>query len=50
VLQSTDEMPLQVIITGHYRDTFHRVDGQWWFESRTMYVDQAGDLSQHLLI
>ena len=50
VLQATDDLPLQIIITGHYRDTFHRVDGQWWFETRTMYVDQTGDLSQHLLI
>ena len=48
VTQATDELPLQVIITGHYRDTFHRVDGQWWFDTRTMYVDQAGDLSHHL--
>jgi 3-phenylpropionate/cinnamic acid dioxygenase small subunit len=50
VLQATDDLPLQVIITGHYRDTFHRVDGQWWFDTRTMYVDQTGDLSHHLLI
>jgi 3-phenylpropionate/cinnamic acid dioxygenase small subunit len=49
VLQATDVLPLQPIITGRYRDTFHRVDGAWWFESRTMYVDQTGDLSQHLL-
>jgi hypothetical protein len=49
VTQATPELPLQVIITGHYRDTFHRVDEQWWFDTRTMYVDQAGDLSHHLL-
>jgi hypothetical protein len=48
VTQATPELPLQVIITGHYRDTFHRVEGQWWFDTRTMYVDQAGDLSHHL--
>ncbi|MBZ5738609.1 nuclear transport factor 2 family protein [Nocardioides mangrovi] len=48
VTQATDELPLQIIITGRYRDTFHRVDGAWWFESRTMYVDQVGDLSHHL--
>ena len=48
VTQATTELPLQVIITGHYRDTFHLVDGQWWFETRTMYVDQTGDLSHHL--
>jgi hypothetical protein len=48
VIQTTPDLPLQVIITGHYRDTFHRVDGQWWFDTRTMYVDQAGELSHHL--
>jgi hypothetical protein len=37
-----------VIITGRYRDTFHRVDDRWWFDTRTMYVDQKGELSHHL--
>ncbi|CAN5483940.1 nuclear transport factor 2 family protein [soil metagenome] len=55
VTQATDELPLQVIITGHYRDTFHRLDdggagrARWWFDTRVMYVDQVGDLSRHLL-
>jgi 3-phenylpropionate/cinnamic acid dioxygenase small subunit len=49
VLQATDELPLQAIITGRYRDTFHRLDGTWWFDTRVMHVDQTGDLSQHLL-
>lgn len=48
VTQATPDLPLQVIITGRYRDTFHRVDGAWWFDTRTMYVDQVGDLSHHL--
>jgi 3-phenylpropionate/cinnamic acid dioxygenase small subunit len=48
VTQATDELPLQIIITGHYHDTFQRIDGVWWFDSRTMYVDQTGDLGQHL--
>ena len=48
VTQSTPELPLQIIVTGHYRDTFHRIDGEWWFDSRTMYVDQIGDTSHHL--
>ena len=48
VTQATPELPLQVIVTGHYRDTFHRVDGAWCFDSRTMYVDQIGDTSRHL--
>lgn len=48
VTQATDDLPLQVIVTGHYKDTFHRVSGAWCFDSRTMFVDQVGDLSQHL--
>jgi 3-phenylpropionate/cinnamic acid dioxygenase small subunit len=49
VLQQTDALPLQPIITGRYRDTFRRIDGRWWFDTRTMLVDQVGDLSHHLL-
>ncbi|MDO9497297.1 MAG: nuclear transport factor 2 family protein [Nocardioides sp.] len=48
VAQATDALPLQMIITGRYHDTFQRLDGRWWFASRTMFVDQMGDLSQHL--
>ena len=48
VLQATDALALQPIIAGRYRDTFHRLDGTWWFESRTMHVDLVGDLSHHL--
>jgi hypothetical protein len=49
VYQQTDEMPLQPIIAGHYHDTFHRVDGEWCFDTREMFVDLTGDLSHHLL-
>ncbi|MGV0743323.1 nuclear transport factor 2 family protein [Mycolicibacterium sp. XJ870] len=48
VTQATAELPLQVIVTGHYHDTFHRIDDVWWFDSRTMFVDQVGDMSHHL--
>ncbi|ORA08560.1 nuclear transport factor 2 family protein [Mycobacterium asiaticum] len=48
VTQATSELPLQVIVTGHYQDTFQRIDGVWWFDTRTMFIDQTGDLSQHL--
>jgi 3-phenylpropionate/cinnamic acid dioxygenase small subunit len=48
VTQATPELPLQVIVTGHYKDTFHRLDDVWWFDSRTMFVDQVGDVSHHL--
>lgn len=49
VTQATPDLPLQVIVTGHYRDTFHRVEGEWWFDTRVMFIDQTGDLSHHLL-
>lgn len=52
VTQATADLPLQVIITGHHRDTFHRAADagwRWCFDTRVMFVDQAGDLSQHLL-
>ena len=48
VTQATPNLPLQVIVTGHYKDSFHRLDGVWWFDSRIMFVDQVGDVSQHL--
>jgi 3-phenylpropionate/cinnamic acid dioxygenase small subunit len=48
VTQATPDLPLQVIVTGHYHDTFHRVDGVWRFDSRTMFIDQVGDMSHHL--
>jgi 3-phenylpropionate/cinnamic acid dioxygenase small subunit len=48
VLQATPDLALQPIITGHYHDTFHVVDGRWWFDTRVMFVDQVGDLSHHL--
>lgn len=48
VTQSAPGLPLQVIVTGRYRDTFHRIDGAWWFDTRIMFIDQVGDTSQHL--
>jgi 3-phenylpropionate/cinnamic acid dioxygenase small subunit len=49
VFQRTDELPLQPIIAGHYHDSFHRVGGEWCFDTREMFVDLTGDLSHHLL-
>ena len=50
VLQQTGDQPLQPIITGRYHDTFQRLEGRWWFDTRIMLVDLVGDLSRHLLI
>jgi 3-phenylpropionate/cinnamic acid dioxygenase small subunit len=49
VFQQTDELSLQAIIAGRYHDTFHRVDGEWCFDTREILVDLTGDLQHHLL-
>jgi hypothetical protein len=49
VFQRTEKLALQPIISGRYHDTFRRIDGRWWFDTRVMLVDLVGDLSQHLL-
>lgn len=49
VFQRTESLVLQPIIVGRYHDTFRRIDGRWWFDTRVMLVDLPGDLSQHLL-
>ncbi len=49
VLQATDALALQPIISGRYRDELCKRDGVWGFARREMHVDLVGDLSQHLL-
>lgn len=49
VIQATDSLPLQPIITGHYVDQFRKSGEQWTFKSREMHVDMVGDCSEHLL-
>lgn len=49
VFQRTEALPLQPIIVGRYHDTFQRIDGHWWFDTRVILIDLVGDLSQHLL-
>lgn len=49
VFQQTDDLPFQAIIAGHYSDSFHRVDTEWCFDTREIFVDLTGDLSKHLL-
>ena len=49
VFQQVDDLPLQAIISGRYHDSFHPIDGRWWFHTRIMLVDLVGDLSRHLL-
>jgi 3-phenylpropionate/cinnamic acid dioxygenase small subunit len=49
VIQATDALPLQPIISGRYKDRFQKVENQWQFASREMIVDLIGDCSAHLL-
>jgi 3-phenylpropionate/cinnamic acid dioxygenase small subunit len=49
VLQQTDGMGLQTIVTGRYHDRFERVDGRWRFSYRDLtLIDMVGDVSRHL--
>jgi 3-phenylpropionate/cinnamic acid dioxygenase small subunit len=50
VLQATDALPLQPIVTGRYRDRFSQgtADGGWSFTERTITVDLLGNLTDHL--
>ena len=50
VLQQTDVLPLQPIISGAYVDHFENVDGTWRYTEKRMIMRLFGDLSQHLLI
>ncbi|OBK53205.1 nuclear transport factor 2 family protein [Mycobacterium sp. 1081908.1] len=49
VLQQTDELPLQTIVTGRYHDRFERVDDRWRFCYRDLtLIDMVGDVRHHL--
>jgi 3-phenylpropionate/cinnamic acid dioxygenase small subunit len=48
VLQATAAVPLQPIVAGRYHDRFHVVDGNWCFEDRLIFVDQIGNMTDHL--
>jgi 3-phenylpropionate/cinnamic acid dioxygenase small subunit len=48
VLQATDSMPLQTVITGRYHDRFERIGDTWHFADRAVFIEQVGDLSQHV--
>ena len=48
VLQATETLALQPVITGRYHDRFECVDGAWRFADRSITIEQVGDLSAHL--
>jgi 3-phenylpropionate/cinnamic acid dioxygenase small subunit len=49
VLQATDDLALQPIVSGRYSDTFRRSEaGGWHWAERRYAVDHVGDVSHHL--
>ena len=48
VFQQTADLPLQPIVAGRYRDTFERSGSDWRFDRRHIFVDQVGDVREHL--
>jgi 3-phenylpropionate/cinnamic acid dioxygenase small subunit len=48
VLQARPELPLQVICTGGYEDTFRLTEDRWQFSVRREWMDIKGDLSYHV--
>ena len=49
VIQATDALALQPIISGRYLDRFCKEGSIWQFSEREMIVDLIGDCSAHLL-
>jgi 3-phenylpropionate/cinnamic acid dioxygenase small subunit len=48
VFQQTPTLPLQPIVSGRYRDRFHRSNRGWRFAQRHIIVDHVGDVREHL--
>jgi ketosteroid isomerase-like protein len=49
VLQGTNVLPLQVILTATYDDAFEKTDGQWRFRERVVTFVHQGDTSHHFV-
>lgn len=47
VFQQTDELALQPITGGDYRDEFRKDGGEWYFTKRVIANNLFGDLSAH---
>ncbi len=50
VIQDTQTVPLQPIAVGRYFDAFGCDDSGWYFTERTVVVQMAGNVSDHLLV
>lgn len=49
VLQQQPDGPLIPVAAGRYRDQFACTDGRWHFVVRQFFLDQQGDMSQHMV-
>ena len=49
VFQGTRTLPLQVILTASYADTFAKADGEWRFVERVVTFIHQGDTSEHFV-
>ncbi len=47
VIQGTEDLALQPILSGRYFDRFTCIDGSWQFSSRLFCLDNMGDMSAH---
>jgi 3-phenylpropionate/cinnamic acid dioxygenase small subunit len=50
VVQCTDRVALQPIVSGRYHDRFERVAGVWRFAHRHILMEAMGDVSDHLQV
>lgn len=48
VLQGTERLGLQPIVTGRYVDRLRLIDGEWRFVRRRMVPERWGDIADHL--
>ncbi len=44
VLTAAENVPLQIGFVGYYIDTFHKIDGKWWFKTRHCEPRFYGDM------
>jgi ketosteroid isomerase-like protein len=49
VLQQTGPGRLEPVAAGRYRDEFACTDGTWHFTIRQFFLDQVGDMSNHMV-
>ncbi len=50
VVQATDSIALQPIVSGRYHDRFERANGVWRFAHRHILMEGVGDVRDHLVV